>query len=308
VSTLAEKNQHAVDIQQIEQGLKVLQRRKWNLTALAVVLSAVGVASLISLFFQQELVFNLFGVAQHVHQLHLPYIIDHQLREDIYQPDYLMNAFSWFGWLILKLIVSFIGAFIVIKLLKKIRFFLVRFQSFVLKFVAWLIAFIVLWSGLTYFQYDLKDDGNKELKAFIHYDQNIQQSDIYQYVKKSELPVAVQNYLLVQTALMHKPVDKVVATVYAEKLIKAEQTDPQFLEYGFKPEQLWTIQHQVFNQPISPLAKGVEAHVVRANFWSNIAEKILWGVALVSLVLGVLIYLIAYRMTKRLQRIGHRIG
>ena len=147
--------------------LKMLQRRKWNLTAAAVVLSAVGVASLISLFFQQEWVFNMFGVAQHVHQLHLPYMVDQQLRDAIYQPDYLMNAFSWLGWLILKLIVSFIGAFFVIKLLKKLRFFLVRFQSFILKFVAWLIAFIVIWSGLTYVQYDLKDEGDKELKAFV---------------------------------------------------------------------------------------------------------------------------------------------
>ena len=305
---MTEKNQHAVDIQQIEHGLKVLQRRKWNLSASAVVLVAVGVASFISVFFQQELVFNLFGVAQQVHQLHLPYMVDQQLREAIYQPNYLMNAFSWFGWLILKLIVSFIGAFVIIKLVKKFRFFLVRFQSFILKFVAWLIAFIVLWSGLTYVQYDLKDEGDKELKAFVRYDQNIQQSDIYQYLSKSELPDPVQNYLLAQAALMHKPVDKVVATVYTEKLIKAEQTDPQFLEYGFKPEQLWTIQHQVFNQAVSPLAKGVETQVNRANFWSNIAEKILWGIGAIGLLLGLFFYLITYRMSKRLQRIGHRMS
>ncbi|ELW86495.1 MULTISPECIES: hypothetical protein [Acinetobacter] len=305
---MTEKNQHAVDIQQIEHGLKMLQRRKWNLTAAAVVLSAVGVASLISLFFQQEWVFNMFGVAQHVHQLHLPYMVDQQLRDAIYQPDYLMNAFSWLGWLILKLIVSFIGAFFVIKLLKKLRFFLVRFQSFILKFVAWLIAFIVIWSGLTYVQYDLKDEGDKELKAFVRYDQNIQHSNIYQYLSKSELPEPVQNYLLAQTALMHKPVDQVVATVYAEKLIKAEQGDPQFLEYGFKPEQLWTIQHQVFDQAVSSLAKGVEVQINRANFWSNIVEKILWGIGAIGLVLGLFFYLIAYRMSKRLQRIGHRMS
>jgi hypothetical protein len=79
----------------------------------------------------------------------------------------------------------------------------------------------VLWSGLTYVQYDLKDDEDKELKSFIKYDQNIQQSAIYQYLQRSDAPETVQSYLLAQTALMHKPVDKVVATVYAEKLIKA---------------------------------------------------------------------------------------
>ena len=305
---MTEKTQYPVDIQQIEHGLKILQHRKRNLMVSAVVLSSVGIASLVSVFFQQELVFNLFGVAQQVHQLHLPYILDQQLREYIHQPDYLMNALSWFGWLILKLIVSFIGAFIIVGVLKKIRFFKVRFQSFILKFVAWLLSLIVLWSGLTYVQYDLKDDEDKELKSFIKYDQNIQQSDIYQYLQRSDAPETVQSYLLAQTALMHKPVDKVVATVYAEKLIKAEQSDSRFLEYGFKPEQLWTIQHQVFNRALSPIAQGVEAQVGRASFWSNIVEKALWGISALSLFFSLMIYWVASRIAKRLHRIGHRIG
>lgn len=305
---MTEKTQYPVDIQQIEHGLKILQRRKRNLMVSAVVLSSVGIASLVSVFFQQELVFNLFGVAQQVHQLHLPYILDQQLREYIHQPDYLMNALSWFGWLILKLIVSFIGAFIIVAVLKKIRFFKVRFQSFILKFVAWLLSLIVLWSGLTYVQYDLKDDEDKELKSFIKYDQNIQQSTIYQYLQRSDAPETVQSYLLAQTALMHKPVDKVVATVYAEKLIKAEQSDSRFLEYGFKPEQLWTIQHQVFNRALSPIAQGVEAQVGRASFWSNIVEKALWGISALSLFFSLMIYGVASRIAKRLHRIGHRIG
>ncbi|MEQ1319338.1 hypothetical protein [Acinetobacter guillouiae] len=305
---MTEKTQYPVDIQQIEHGLKILQHRKRNLMVSAVVLSSVGIASLVSVFFQQEWVFNLFGVAQQVHQLHLPYILDQQLREYIHQPDYLMNALSWFGWLILKLIVSFIGAFIIVGVLKKIRFFKVRFQSFILKFVAWLLSLIVLWSGLAYVQYDLKDDEDKELKSFIKYDQNIQQSAIYQYLQRSDAPETVQSYLLAQTALMHKPVDKVVATVYTEKLIKAEQSDSRFLEYGFKPEQLWTIQHQVFNRALSPIAQGVEAQVSRASFWSNIVEKVLWGISALSLFFSLMIYWVANRIAKRLHRIGHRIG
>lgn len=305
---MTEKTQYPVDIQQIEHGLKILQHRKRNLMVSAVVLSSVGITSLVSVFFQQELVFNLFGVAQQVHQLHLPYILDQQLREYIHQPDYLMNALSLLGWLILKLIVSFIGAFIIVGVLKKIRFFKVRLQSFILKFVAWLLSLIVLWSGLTYVQYDLKNDEDKELKSFIKYDQNIQQSDIYQYLQRSGAPETVQSYLLAQTALMHKPVDKVVATVYTEKLIKAEQSDSRFLEYGFKPEQLWTIQHQVFNRALSPIAQGVEAQVRRASFWSNIVEKFLWGISAISLFFSLMIYWVASRIAKRLHRIGHRIG
>lgn len=304
---MSENKQYLTDIQQIEQGLKVLQRRKFNLRASAVVLSTVGVVSLVAVFFQQELVFNLFGVAQQVHQIHLPYMIDGQLREYIHQPDYLMNAFSWLGWLILKLIVSFIGAFIIVSILKKFKFFITRFRSFVLRFVAWLIAFILLWSGLTFIQYDLKDDENSEISAFVQYDRNIQQSELYQYLYRSNIPDPVQSYLLAQTALIHKPTDKVVAMVYAEKLIQAEQTDIHFLEYGFQPEQLWTIQHQVFNQAISPIAKSVETQVNRARFWSNLIEKFLWIVTAISFVFGLVVYLISNQIGKRLARIGMQL-
>ncbi len=296
-----------MDIQQIEQGIKVLQRRKFNLTASSVLLSTVGIVSLVTIFFQQELIFNLFGVAQQVQQIHLPYMIDGKLKEYVHQPDYFMNAFSWLGWLILKLVVSFIGAFIIIGFLKKFKFFLIRFQSFILKFVAWLLAFIMLWSSLTYVQYEIREDEESEISAFIRYDQNIQQSNFYQYLQKSEIPETVQSYLLTQSALIHKPIDKVVAMVYAEKLIKAEQSDPQFLEYGFKPEQLWTIQYQVFNQAISPIAKSVEAQVNRANFWSNIFEKVLWVVAAISLLLGFMFYMVSNQIGKRLQRIGKQL-
>lgn len=303
---LTEKELYPANLQQIELGLKVLHRRKRNLTVLAVVIATLGFASLITIFFQQEFVFNLFGVAQQVNQLHIPFTVDSQLQDYIHQPDYLMNAFSWLGWLILKLIVSFIGAFILVGILKKFQFFLLRFQSFILKFVAWLVCFIVLWSGLAFVQYHLKDDENKELRSFVKYDQYIQQSDMYQYLQRQNTPEVIQNYLLAQTALLHKPADKVVATVYSEKLIKAEQTDPHFLEYGFKPEQLWTIQHEVFDQAISPLAKSVEPQIIRANFWSNLVEKFLSIISAISLLLSLVIYLVAHRIAKRLQRIGDR--
>jgi hypothetical protein len=69
-----------------------------------------------------------------------------------------------------------------------------------------------------------------------------------------------------------------------KSLIKASNLI-RFLEYGFKPEQLWTIQHQVFNRALS-IAQGVEAQVSRASFWSNIVEKVLWGISALSLFLG----------------------
>lgn len=302
------KNDYPVPSTALKTGLAQLKQRQSKLTTLTVLSCVLLISTSLSLFIQQDVVFHFLGLTQNISQLHIPVSVDQNLQAYIDHPNYLFNLLSWFGWLLLKMTISFIGAFFVVGFLKKFRFFLVRFQSFILKFVAWLIAFAVLWSGLTYVQYDLKDDEDKELKSFIKYDQNIQQSDIYQYLQRSDAPETVQSYLLAQTALMHKPVDKVVATVYTEKLIKAEQSDSRFLEYGFKPEQLWTIQHQVFNRALSPIAQGVEAQVSRASFWSNIVEKVLWGISALSLFFSLMIYWVASRIAKRLHRIGHRIG
>ncbi len=56
--------------------------------------------------------------------------------------------------------------------------------------MAWLIAFILLWSGLTYVQYDLKDDESEAFQQIVHYDKNIQQSEIAQYLQQSQIPNA----------------------------------------------------------------------------------------------------------------------
>ena len=305
---MTDNDQYPVELQQIEQSLNVLQRRKRNLTASAVFGSSVGIASFVCIFFQQELIFNLFGVAQQIQYIHLPFTINTQLRDYIHQPDFLVNAFSWLGWLILKLMLSFIGAFVVVSFLKKIYFFKIRLQSFLLKFVAWMCAFILLWSGIAYVQHDMRDDEESEILSFIQYDKGIQQSEIYQYLSQSKLPDTMQSYLLAQTALLHKPTDQVVATVYAEKLMKAEQSDPKFLEYGFKPEQLWSIQHQVFNKALTPIAQSVEKQVIHATFWSNFVEKGLWILTIISLSISLILYLLSNRIGKRLNRVRLKLG
>lgn len=67
---------------------------------------------------------------------------------------------------------------------------------------------------------------------------------------------------------------------------------------AFKPEQLWTIQHQVFNLSYFATAKSVEAQVDRANFWSNWVGKILWGITAVSFLLSLIVYMLASRISK----------
>lgn len=301
---MTQHDQYPANLEHIEQGLQVLKRRKLYLMSSATLITAIGLVSLVTAFFQQDIIFHWFGLSQHVDYLHVPYLIDAQFRDYIHQPNYFMNALSWLGWLGLKIIVSFIGAFFIVGILKKFRFFMVRFQSFVLKFVAWLLAFILLWSGLSVVQYSSRDDEEGAVSSFIQYDQSIQRSEIYQYLQESNARPAVQDYLLAQVALLHKPADASVATAYTEKLVQAEKNDPHFLEYGFKPEQLWTLQTQVFHRAVTPLAQSVDVKVARAQFWSNIAEKMLWIFATIGLVIGAIVYLLGQRIAKRLERIG----
>ena len=145
-------DEYAVNPQQIESGVVALKKRQRNVMLLCISSTIIFLASVVALFLQHDFVYSFFGVTTEIKQLHMPISIDSHLAALGQHSDYFTSLLSWFGWLILKLFVSFVGAFFVIHFLKKIRFFYIRFQSFILKFVGWLIAFIVLWSGLTYLQ------------------------------------------------------------------------------------------------------------------------------------------------------------
>jgi len=47
--------------------------------------------------------------------LHLPVSVDANLASIGDSPDYFFSLLSWFGWLIIKIFASFIGAFFVIR-------------------------------------------------------------------------------------------------------------------------------------------------------------------------------------------------
>lgn len=299
--------EHLVQAEQISSGLSVLKKRQSKLSWMSVGTSLIFVLSTIAIFVQQDFVYGFFGLTQSVEQLHLPYSIDAAVMQYNHQPDYLFNLLAWFGWLILKVAVSFIGAFIAISILKKIRFFYIRFQSFVLKFVAWVIAVIVIWSGLTYLQYDLNDDEHEEHYELVHYEQHIQQSQIARLLNESETNSAVKAYVLAQTALLHKPVDKDVAIPYVAQLMQAERTQAHFIEYGFKPEQIWTLQHQLYGKSITPLAKSVEQKVQKADQLSTIVQIVLAAIAVFSLLLSLALFTLSSRIRKRTERIEQQV-
>lgn len=300
-------DEYAVNSQQIENGVVMLKRRQRNVMLWAITSSTIFLASMVAFFLQHDFVYSFFGITTELKQLHIPLSVDANLAELGQHRDYFSNLLSWFGWLILKLFVSFMGAFFVIHFLKKIRFFYVRFQSFILKFVGWIIAFIVLWSGLTYLQYDLNNEEKDAYREAIHYDKNIQQSELAQYLQRSEVDEPVKVYLLAQTALLHQPVDKDAAIPQVLALVKAEKTDPDFFEYGFKPEQLWTMQHQLYGQSLTPMAKIVSRQVAQAEQMSSVVQILIIAAAILFGMLSAILLLLSQYLKRRIFRVEQRM-
>lgn len=297
---------YAVNPQHIEQGVVALKKRQSKLMLLALSSVSLLITSFAVLYLQQDLVYSFFGLSHQVQQLHMPLSVDANLASLGQSNDYFNSLFSWFGWLILKLLVSFIGAFFVVGFLKKFHFFYLRFQSFVLKFVGWLLAFIVLWSGLTYVQYDLKDDDADAHQQVIHYDKNIQESEMARYLATADLAQPVKAYLLAQTALLHQPADQAAAIPYVLQLLQAEK-QPNFINYGFQPEQIWAMQHQVYGKSLSPMAQQVEPQVAKAEQLNAIVHVIVITFIAIFAVSSAIFWLLASNLKKRALRIEHKL-
>ena len=300
-------HEYAVNPQEIKQGVVALKKRQRNLMLLGLTTSTVCIASVIGLFFQQEMVYGFFGLSTQLQQLHLPVSVDANLASIGDSPDYFFALLSWFGWLILKIFASFIGAFFLVGLLKKFRFFYVRFQSFILKFVGWLISFIVIWSGLTYWQYDLRNDREDAYQQVVYYDSNIDDSEVARYLVDSDIASPVKSYLLAQTALLHKPVDLSAARPYVAQVVEAERQDNKFEQYGFKPEQIWTMQQQVYGKSLTPVAQSVDRQAQQAEQVSKITNVIIIGIAILFALLSLIIFVLANSIKGRSLRIEQRI-
>lgn len=304
---MAPLDEYAVNPQEIKQGVVALKKRQRNLMLLGLTTSTVCIASVIGLFFQQELVYGFFGLSTQLQQLHLPVSVDANLASIGDSPDYFFALLSWFGWLILKIFASFIGAFFLVGLLKKFRFFYVRFQSFILKFVGWLISFIVIWSGLTYWQYDLRNDREDVYQQVVYYDSNINDSEVARYLVDSDIASPVKSYLLAQTALLHKPVDLSAARPYVAQVVEAERQDNKFEQYGFKPEQIWTMQQQVYGKSLTPVAQSVDRQAQQAEQVSKITNVIIIGIVILFALLSLIIFVLANSIKGRSLRIEQRI-
>lgn len=296
-----------LSVQPIDQRLDILKKRQRNLMIWFFLTSTLAVVIIASLFLQKEFIYRFFDLSVHVQALDLPYHV--QELVPFKQPvDYFFNLLSWFGWLFLKIFVSFIGAFLLVSWAKKLRFFQRRFQAWTQRILAWVIAFILLWSGLSYLQYDWKDETKQAYQQWMSYENNIVESQIAQDLQQANISSTEKAYVLAQVALLHQPVDRKTANVYVNQLIAAEKNNPvQFKEYDFKPEQLWVMQQQLYGKSITALTQPLDLRAQQAERVSQIVNVVLWGMILLVAALSAILYILAKHLKNRRYRITQKL-
>ena len=296
-----------LSVQPIDQRLDVLKKRQRNLMIWFFLTSTLAVIIIASLFLQKEFIYRFFDLSVHVQALDLHYHV--QELVPFKQPvDYFFNLLSWFGWLFLKIFVSFIGAFLLVSWMKKFKFFQQRFQAWTQRILAWVISFILLWSGLSYIQYDWKDETKQAYQQWMSYENNIVESQIAQDLKQANISSTEKAYVLAQVALLHQPVDRKTANVYVNQLIFAEKNNPvQFKEYDFKPEQLWVMQQQLYGKSITALTQPLDLRAQQAERVSQIVNVVLWGMIFLVAALSAILYILAKHLKNRRVRITQKL-
>ena len=296
-----------LSVQPIDQRLDILKKRQRHLMIWFFLTSTFGVVIIASLFLQKEFIYRFFDLSVHVQALDLPYHV--QELVPFKQPvDYFFNLLSWFGWLFLKILVSFIGAFLLLSWMKKFKFFQQRFQAWTQRILAWVISFILLWSGLSYIQYDWKDETKQAYQQWMSYENNIVESQIAQDLKQANISSTEKAYVLAQVALLHQPVDRKTAKVYVNQLIFAEKNNPvQFKEYDFRPEQLWVMQQQLYGKSITALTQPLDLRAQQAERVSQIVNVVLWGMIFLVAALSAILYILAKHLKNRRVRITQKL-
>ena len=296
-----------LSVQPIDQRLDILKKRQRHLMIWFFLTSTLAVVIITSLFLQKEFIYRFFDLSVHVQALDLPYHV--QELVPFKQPvDYFFNLLSWFGWLFLKIFVSFIGAFLLVSWMKKFKFFQQRFQAWTQRILAWVISFILLWSGLSYIQYDWKDETKQAYQQWMSYENNIVESQIAQDLKQANISSTEKAYVLAQVALLHQPVDRKTANVYVNQLIFAEKNNPvQFKEYDFKPEQLWVMQQQLYGKSITALTQPLDLRAQQAERVSQIVNVVLWGMIFLVAALSAILYILAKHLKNRRVRITQKL-
>lgn len=294
-------------VQPIDQRLDVLKKRQRHLMIWFILTCTLVVVTVASLVWQKEFIYRFFDLSTHVQALDLPYHV--QELVPFKQPvDYFFNLLSWFGWLFLKIFVSLIGAFVLVGWVKKFKFFQQRFQAWSQRILAWVIAFILLWSGLSYLQYHWKDETEQAYQQWMSYQNNIVESQIAQDLQQANISANEKAYVLAQVALLHQPVDRNTANIYVNQLISSEKSNPvQFKQYDFKPEQLWVMQQQLYGKSITSITQPLDLRAQQAERISQIVKVILSGLMIVAVALSTVLYVLAKNFKNRRVRIIQKL-
>lgn len=294
-------------VQPIDQRLDVLKKRQRHLMIWFILTCTLVVVTVASLVWQKEFIYRFFDLSTHVQALDLPYHV--QELVPFKQPvDYFFNLLSWFGWLFLKIFVSLIGAFVLVGWVKKFKFFQQRFQAWSQRILAWVIAFILLWSGLSYLQYNWKDETEQAYQQWMSYQNNIVESQIAQDLQQANISANEKAYVLAQVALLHQPVDRNTANIYVNQLISAEKSNPvQFKQYDFKPEQLWVMQQQLYGKSITSITQPLDLRAQQAERISQIVKLISWGLIVLAVALSTVLYVLAKNFKNRRVRIIQKL-
>lgn len=293
--------------QDVNLSLIILQRRQRNLYIVAIFSICIMLLACFLLVIQQQLVLSYWDLSRSVQQLHIPASVDLTSFQSRELPHYLERFMGWLGWFFLKIFAVLIGGFCLIRVLKHFGYFQRRFKSLVLKFVAWLISCILIWSSLSYIQHRLNVAEQQPYSMLLSYDQNIQDSVMAQQLAYGRELEAVKAYLLAQTALLHDPVDKAAAQSYMQQLLVSEQSQPYFMSYGFKPEQLWAMQQQLYGKSVSPITKQLDQQAEKAEKISSIIKVLLYVLAGFALLSALFSYLLARNIQQRCLRIDQLI-
>ena len=313
MSKLKDRSSVHLSVQQqveFEQGLVQLKARRNKMRASMMLSLLLGIMAVVALYFNQQLIYAFFEISPTLQQLHVPFSAQAVQDRIGGQNDYFSHLIQWILWLGLKLSVSFVGAILLIFYAKKLSFFKQKFKGFVQTTLAFVISFILLWVVLSFAQYEwVGDDPQQEqyLEA-VEYQTNIGQSDVYRYIQQSEIDEPVADYLLAQTAILHRPMDRDVAKAYLTKLANFEEANPQQMAtYGFKPEQIWMMQNQIFGKTMTGFAQDIDKKANEANNIVANTQRILTVGIVICALLLVFFYLLNWRLSKRLGRIEQQL-
>ena len=301
---LASDYEFKIEEQHLQQGISVLKRRQKYLMFSMKCILTVAVLLGISYPLQQNYLYGLWGLSHEIYYIH---IVPELVLADVHSNDYFFNLISWFLWSGFKVIISFVGAFFLVHYLKKISVLKLKNRSIILKFIRWILAFVFIWMGLTYIQYGGKDKQSADLVRIVKYESNINESEIAQYLKKNDMAKPIKDYTLAQTALLHEPADYELANIFTQALMDAEKSDKNFSNYGFKPEQIWTLQNQIYGESKTDLAKQFDLKAVKVEIYTRYLQLLTIILIVISILSSLIIFFIFNNLKKRILRIEQRI-